>query len=385
MSTILTETWAKSSVPASASAPREIAGSADRSRAQTGTTWVCRYDYILIGSVALTLALWVATGIPLTPLRPWIGQMLRSNALWTVACLVILAGAQVVRHLTRFRRLQRRPVVSILARYLGGATLFRAVRYIVSLAIVLTVYSSIKQAIPLINPARWDAQLISFETWLHGGWNPAWALSQIAWPTWWLRLLDYAYYLWFPLMPLVGALFLAHRDRNRREHYLAAFMLLWVAAVLIALFIPSHGPCYVDPDRFPPPDMVMCRVTQDWLWQNYLSLQEISLLGNGGMVFGCGLVALPSLHVAICCLYAIFLWRERSVWRWPAIAYTMLIFLGSVHSGWHYALDGYAGLLLAALATWCTGRLPSPVRSFGGCPILATARVGDGQPCATAL
>lgn len=361
MSTILTEPWAGR--PASAVASREVARSSVRSRTRSTATWVCRYDYVLVGSVALTLLLWAVTGIPLTPLRPWIPQTLRNNALLMVVCLTLLAGAHLVRHVAHYRRVQRRSVFSIAARYLGRTTLFHTARYIIFLSLVLTVYSSIKQAIPLINPARWDARLISFETWLHGGWNPAWELSHVAWPAWWLILLDYAYYLWFPVMPLVGALFLAHRDRNRREHYLAAFMLLWVGAVLISLFVPSHGPCYVDHGRFPPHEMVMCRVTQDWLWQNYVALEEISLLGNGGMVFGCGLVALPSLHVAICCLYAIFLWREHKLLRWLAVGYAALIFLGSVQSGWHYAIDGYAGLLLAALATWCTGKLPSAVRS----------------------
>lgn len=360
MPTTLTESWARraSSPAASNAAP----ASWSRAHSNSHATWICRYDYILTGGVAIAIALWTATGIPITPLRPWIPTVLRDYAFWTLICLMLLAGARVLRGALRFGRLRKRLVIAVASRFVGPNTLGRSARFLISLVLVLTIYSSIKQAIPLVNPARWDARLMTIETWLHAGWNPAWGLSRLEWPAWWLILLDYAYYLWFPLLPLTGAYFLSRRDPIRREHYLAAFAFLWIAAVVIALAIPSHGPCYVDPDRFPPPAMVMCRATQDWLWESYIALDEISLLGNGGMVFGCGLVALPSLHVAVCCLYAIFLWRENPLLRWLSIAYAALIFWGSVQSGWHYALDGYAGLLLAIVATWCTGRLASLIR-----------------------
>ena len=37
--------------------------------------------------------------------------------------------------------------------------------------------------------------------------------------------------------------------------------------------------------------------------------------------------------------------------------FTFLIFLGSIHLGWHYAIDGYFGAALAVVCWWLTGRL----------------------------
>ena len=61
-----------------------------------------------------------------------------------------------------------------------------------------------------------------------------------------------------------------------------------------------------------------------------------------------GIAAFPSLHVAF--EFLVWLWVRR-VWRAGAILYaifTVIIFLGSVVTGWHYLIDSLAGLALAA-------------------------------------
>lgn len=98
--------------------------------------------------------------------------------------------------------------------------------------------------------------------------------------------------------------------------------------------------------------------TQVWLWDHYTTLTEITLFGAGNLMYGCGLMALPSLHVTVVCLFAIFLWNEGFWLRWGSITFALLIFIGSVISGWHYAIDGYAGLLIALLVTRAVSRLP---------------------------
>jgi membrane-associated phospholipid phosphatase len=60
-----------------------------------------------------------------------------------------------------------------------------------------------------------------------------------------------------------------------------------------------------------------------------------------------GISAMPSMHVGGIVLVAIVAWRR---WRPLGAAcwgYAGVIQIGSVVLGWHYAIDGYAGALLA--------------------------------------
>ena len=61
------------------------------------------------------------------------------------------------------------------------------------------------------------------------------------------------------------------------------------------------------------------------------------------VAMGSGISAMPSMHVALATLFALVGWRTN---RWVGIATTLfavIIQIGSVHLGWHYAIDGYAG------------------------------------------
>ena len=103
--------------------------------------------------------------------------------------------------------------------------------------------------------------------------------------------------------------------------------------------------------------MRLCQQVQDRLWEAFINLEQITLSGNGGMAYGMGLMALPSLHVTICLLYVYFFWNEGVWWRWSSILYAILIFLGSLYSGWHYAIDGYIGFFIVVFVVWFTKKL----------------------------
>ena len=86
--------------------------------------------------------------------------------------------------------------------------------------------------------------------------------------------------------------------------------------------------------------------TQDLLWQSYKA-------GFGPVE---GVSAMPSMHVGttilfiLCAREAKIVWLQRFAWVFSA-----LIFLGSIHLGWHYAVDGYAGALVALLCWKLSG------------------------------
>jgi len=222
----------------------------------------------------------------------------------------------------------------------------------VSVEIIITIYTTLKQAIPLINNSIYDIQLIAIEKWIHLGFNPAWELANSNPSHLWTKTLDINYYLWFLVKPLFFAYFLTHRNQCKRDHFISTYLGVLIIFVLIGIAIPSHGPCYVDPEFFPVENMKISQHVQDKLLEAYYNLEKITLVNNGSMTYGMGIMALPSLHVAVCILYIYFFWSEGLLWRWGTIIFTLMIFLGSLYSGWHYAIDGYVGGLIVLLVAW---------------------------------
>ncbi|TGV96166.1 phosphatase PAP2 family protein, partial [Mesorhizobium sp. M2E.F.Ca.ET.154.01.1.1] len=81
--------------------------------------------------------------------------------------------------------------------------------------------------------------------------------------------------------------------------------------------------------------------TQDMLWGGYTGATSGSI----------GISALPSMHVAMAGLFALYATRRSRLAGVLMWAFSGIIMIASVALGWHYALDGYAGALLS-VAIW---------------------------------
>jgi hypothetical protein len=218
------------------------------------------------------------------------------------------------------------------------------------LAIVLIhatvmMFVNLKQFIPALNPALYDSPLWRVDAWLHFGFEPAARVSDYAGEHGWMDLLDQAYVLFFPAqlaLPL--------------GRFFFAFCLLWMVGGLVYVLWPSLGPVYYRPSRFVwLDDAPYARHLQMTLIQDYVRFRSDPAYYEAKLSHG--VAALPSMHVGLLAFFALATWRRFRALSWALWALTAVTFVGSLALAWHYAIDGYAGALLAALAWWVGGRV----------------------------
>lgn len=203
--------------------------------------------------------------------------------------------------------------------------------------------------------ADWDVLIFGTDPWRYTHMMPGW----------FDQLIDRSYVTWaFASFGVLIALAFA-RPGYRKSRALISYFLVVCLVSFSQYLLPSAGPVFYEAvghgNRFADlPIQPWVQATADYLWINY----EVS----GGKVGG-GISAMPSLHVGGVAWMAIVARSYFPRFQFIAWAYLALIFVGSVHLGWHYAVDGIAGLGLALLAWHLAARLLIlPVKRSGPAP-----------------
>jgi hypothetical protein len=276
-----------------------------------------------------------------------------------------------------------RPLTQIIAELRGSMFIPRRIANALPMLIAMLVFGGtftvIKSSIPFFNPYSWDVTFEAWDRWLHGGIAPWQLLHPLLGKPVITHYLNIAYAVWFIVLCFtwVWQVF-SLRDERLRRQFLWTLLVVWIVlGNLAAMYLSSAGPCYFGrvtglADPFQPlmaylsqangENAVWVLMAQDMLWQNYMA-REVQLAA--------GISAMPSLHVALTTLFSLVCWRTN---RWLGalmIGYAVAIMLGSVHLGWHYAVDGYIGAL-GTIVVW---------RIVGWC---LKKRTADGRALAAA-
>jgi hypothetical protein len=252
-----------------------------------------------------------------------------------------------------------------------------------ALPLFLSMFSSFKALIPLIQPFAWDASFAAWDQALHFGRQPWEWLQPLLGHASATKAMNGFYTLWF--VALFGVwtwqCFSLRRPVLRMQ-FLLSFVLVWALfGTGAAALLSSAGPCYfarvtglADPyaglmaylhliSEMAP---ISALQIQEMLWADYL---------RPGVEMGAGISAMPSMHVATAVLFALVAWRTDRRLGVGFAAFAAMIQIGSVHLGWHYAIDGYvsiAGTLLVWKAVgWLLAR-DSRLRTARA-PVIAAA------------
>ncbi len=325
-----------------------------------------RQQWLLLALVlAYALLVYGALVLGGYPFELALGAYLLSALVPPVAAGACVLLGHLLQHLFHVRPFRLSGLVQTIREddKFGAERLALALLPLLLIPLFSSAFTSFKNAIPLIQPFAYDQLFMEFDRWLHFGRHP-WELLQ---PVLGLApvtsVISYLYNLWLPLMYLIllWQIF-SLRDRRLRQQYLISFLLAWaLLGNALALLFSSAGPCFygevvagADPYA---PLMDYLRSAgeglknwsleaQAYLWTNYQST---------GVAVGGGISAMPSLHVAVATLQALLGWRLSRRLGWLLTAYAGVILVGSVHLGWHYAIDGYLSIALSVGLWWLVG------------------------------
>lgn len=264
-----------------------------------------------------------------------------------------LLGGIVLRALLAARRGWRRGAARLRA-LLKPRSLVDLARLLAAMALTSYVYSWLKLALPLLRPdVLFDQGLFRLETALHFGVNPGRLLQGLfPYPALW-KVLD-GYYGAFIFTVIAGvAWFAATLSIRDRARFAAGFTLLWLAGSWFYLAVPSLGPCYALEKDYTEVRAAMPSqsATMNLLFAHYGRVRAFYRHPEGtDLSPNLGVAAMPSLHIAAQAFFMFFARRRSRAIFLLCAALTAVTFFTAVVSGWHYAIDGYAALLLAWVA-----------------------------------
>jgi hypothetical protein len=300
----------------------------------------------------------------------------RSFLMVLIACAVVFFLGHAVHCMVVERppRLTRWIVDDLRGTYLTRDRLLPGLVLLVATSPFISSFTFFKTQIPFFNAFTWDRTFAAWDRWLHGGVHP-WELLQpfLGLPPV-TTAINAIYHAWF--FVLFAVLFwqaFSTTDRWLRARFFLSFYLSWIViGTVAATLLASAGPvyyqrllgeeggfsalfAYLEATSHSSP--VWALEVQERLWAGY----EAREVGKGA-----GISAMPSMHVAMAVLFAL-LARAGARRLYPVfVLFAVAILVGSVHLGWHYAIDGY----LAAVMVWAiwmvSGRLVGAVMPLAG-------------------
>jgi hypothetical protein len=237
----------------------------------------------------------------------------------------------------------------------------RAISIVVALCVFMPIFSTMKSAIPLFSAFQWDNSFIEADRAIFG--TDAWQLFYPAmFHPYILALIAFLYHLWILLIYAGGLYFAFKLDQPElRERYFISYFLSWtVIGSFMALAFASVGPCFVQPlfgiDDFEPlmallekansqiPIMVLDVQAELLLWQKH---------GEDGL--GRGITAMPSMHVSLALLFFLAMRQVSAKAGWLFGGFFAVICIGSVVTGYHYAVDGIVSAFVTCLIWFAVG------------------------------
>ncbi|MDA8585369.1 phosphatase PAP2 family protein [Rhodobacteraceae bacterium] len=321
--------------------------------------FIAKGDKILFGLICAHVTLAVVLGLTTSfAFNPQMPQLLAMLLGILMPWFVLIRFVHLI-YAIGFVEKSAQPLAETISVIKGLAVDFRwqieSVAKFLGLALFIASAGYLKEMITVIQPFAWDTFFAEVDRVLHFGYDPWRLLMPLTGSHAVTTALNIAYHGWF--FALFFCVFAACFGRSiPSKVFLVAFVLTFaLGGNLIATIFSSAGPVYFerlglgsdfaplmahlyalnDIGRLPALDV------QEGLWASYE-------LNSGNAAIS----AVPSMHVATSVLMALFAFTHSRVLGWCTTVFAATIMIGSVHLGWHYAVDGYMGAAIAAACWW---------------------------------
>lgn len=177
------------------------------------------------------------------------------------------------------------------------------------------------------------------------------------------------YSIWFVLIWAYLVFFISYKKNDKlRNQFIITFISCWlVLGNIFAVLLSSVGPCFIyllDNNQGQYLDLISILKSHTDIIQNKF-LYELAATNSQDLLWqifstrsdgvGMGISAMPSLHVSMAVLIALSSFKINSKLGYFMCFYAICIQIGSVHLGWHYAVDGYVSTILTIVLWYCWG------------------------------
>ena len=308
--------------------------------------WPCYAS--LLAYIAFSAALVIGTGREFEPARYSVEYL-------TTLSTLLLVWLMMVACLRAIKRNPAHPLYEIpaAARSLLTPQLLVGLASLVIVPVFMNSFLAVKKMMPLWQGYVWDVRLADIDQRLHGGHDP-WNLL-IPWlsskPVVFIIQICYES-VWF-LAASFSPVILAVSDipGHIKRCFFYTYVLSWVVLgnVLAAIYM-SAGPAFYgvftsDTTRFAAIRPFLEQ--HNYGYQSAADLQGLLLAARAhGNDIGVGdISAFPSMHLSMAVLIVLLLTALSRRWLWPGVFFILVIQIGSVLLGWHYAIDGYVSII----------------------------------------
>jgi PAP2 superfamily len=284
--------------------------------------------------------------------------------LFFIPVLMLGLGMMLFYHVARYVKPDS-PLKGLLAEYKKFLTnktrLAHGLPALFIVSIMAFVFSDVQSNILTLQPNTWDAKFAEWDRLIHFGKQPwEWVQPVLGYaPITFLVNLNYN--MWFFSMMMLLIYFgFAQNSSIARTRFFITYIAIWIiSGNVLAVLFSSAGPCYfgrlgLSPDPYAGL-MQYLRHANETLPIWAVSLQDLLWAGHVQGVEGSVVSAMPSLHNGSAMLFALAGFHINKLWARILTAHAVLIFFGSFHLAWHYAIDSYMAWAVT-LIVWAASK-----------------------------